>query len=306
MIARARSTRCARSRSSSACWSSSPSPSRPVLVWYGLVSLGWRPRYTVPVAVLVALAVTQLLARGMTSPLREMTAAARAMARGDYSRRVRATSRDEVGELARAFNRMAADLAAVDRAAPRAGRQRQPRAAHPAHRAAGHAGEPRGRRGRARPGHAAGGAGADRTAWADWSRSCSTCRARGRQRAAGPPGRRVAPVLEAAVRRGRDDRARRAVHRRRSPPGARPGGRRPAAPGARQPARQRRAAQPARRHGAGDGRARGRTACASRSPTTGPASHRPIATGSSTASTAARRPPRTAAPASASPSPGGR
>ena len=50
----------------------------------------------------------------MTSPLREMTAAARAMARGDYSRRVRATSRDEVGELARAFNQMAADLAAAD------------------------------------------------------------------------------------------------------------------------------------------------------------------------------------------------
>ena len=51
----------------------------------------------------------------MTSPLREMTAAARAMARGDYTRRVRATSRDEVGELARAFNLMAADLAAADR-----------------------------------------------------------------------------------------------------------------------------------------------------------------------------------------------
>ena len=51
----------------------------------------------------------------MTSPLREMTAAAKAMARGDYSRRVRATSRDEVGELAHAFNRMAEDLGADDR-----------------------------------------------------------------------------------------------------------------------------------------------------------------------------------------------
>jgi signal transduction histidine kinase len=85
------------------------------LVWYGLVSLDWRPRYTLPVAVLLALTVTQVLARGMTSPLRSMTAAARAMARGDYSRRVQATSRDEVGELARAFNRMAADLEAADR-----------------------------------------------------------------------------------------------------------------------------------------------------------------------------------------------
>jgi signal transduction histidine kinase len=37
------------------------------------------------------------------------------MARGDYSQRVTATSRDEVGELARAFNTMAAELAEVDR-----------------------------------------------------------------------------------------------------------------------------------------------------------------------------------------------
>lgn len=70
---------------------------------------------TVPVTVALALGVTQLLAVGMTSPLREMTAAARGMARGDYSGRVTATSSDEVGELARAFNRMADDLAAVDR-----------------------------------------------------------------------------------------------------------------------------------------------------------------------------------------------
>jgi signal transduction histidine kinase len=69
---------------------------------------------TIPAAVLVALAVTQVLARGMTSPLREMTAAARVMATGGYSQRVTATSRDEVGELARAFNSMAAELALVD------------------------------------------------------------------------------------------------------------------------------------------------------------------------------------------------
>ena len=85
-----------------------------LVLWYGLIQLGWLPRYTLPVAVLVALGVTQVLAHGMTSPLRSMTAAAAAMARGDYSRRVRATSRDEVGELARAFNRMAADLEAAD------------------------------------------------------------------------------------------------------------------------------------------------------------------------------------------------
>ena len=85
-----------------------------LVLWYGLVQLGWLPRFTLPIAVLVALGVTQVLAHGMTSPLRSMTSAAAAMARGDYSRRVRATSRDEVGELGRAFNQMAADLEAAD------------------------------------------------------------------------------------------------------------------------------------------------------------------------------------------------
>jgi signal transduction histidine kinase len=63
----------------------------------------------------LALAMVQFLARGMTSPLREMADAARAMARGDYDRRVTSTSRDEVGELAGVFNQMASELAEVDR-----------------------------------------------------------------------------------------------------------------------------------------------------------------------------------------------
>ncbi|WP_432495248.1 sensor histidine kinase [Kineococcus auxinigenes] len=88
-----------------------------LLVWAGLRldALRVGPRYTLPLAIVITLVFTQLLARGMTSPLREMTAAARAMATGDYSRRVRSTSSDEVGELADAFNRMAQDLEAVDR-----------------------------------------------------------------------------------------------------------------------------------------------------------------------------------------------
>jgi two-component system sensor histidine kinase BaeS len=70
---------------------------------------------SIPVTIALALAVTQLLAVGMTSPLREMTSAARRMASGDHDVRVSATSRDEVGELADAFNRMAEELAAVER-----------------------------------------------------------------------------------------------------------------------------------------------------------------------------------------------
>jgi signal transduction histidine kinase len=76
--------------------------------------LGSFPPRTAVTAIVVALVTSQVLAHGMTAPLREMTAAAGAMARGDYTRRVRATSRDEVGQLAVAFNQMAADLASAD------------------------------------------------------------------------------------------------------------------------------------------------------------------------------------------------
>ncbi|MFI2753000.1 ATP-binding protein [Cellulomonas sp. P22] len=83
------------------------------VTWLGLYNhLG--PTRTLPLAIVVSLVGTQFLARGMTSPLREMTAAARAMAAGDYSQRVQATSRDEVGQLAQAFNTMAQDLGSAD------------------------------------------------------------------------------------------------------------------------------------------------------------------------------------------------
>ncbi|WP_104476718.1 HAMP domain-containing sensor histidine kinase [Actinokineospora auranticolor] len=82
---------------------------------YFWLMIGWIPTNTSITAIVGALVVSQILAHGMTRPLREMTAAARAMARGDYSRRVRVTARDEVGELGRAFNQMSADLDAADR-----------------------------------------------------------------------------------------------------------------------------------------------------------------------------------------------
>ena len=66
-------------------------------------------------AVAIALAMVQFLARGMTAPLRQMAAAAGDMAEGRPARPVSTDSRDEVGELARAFNRMSGELAQVDR-----------------------------------------------------------------------------------------------------------------------------------------------------------------------------------------------
>ncbi|MEW2478134.1 HAMP domain-containing sensor histidine kinase [Mycobacterium sp. NPDC049093] len=78
------------------------------------IGASWQFRYALLAALATSLILTQFLAHGMTSPLRQMTAAARAMAQGDYSIRVRATSRDEIGQLATAFNQMAADLGAAD------------------------------------------------------------------------------------------------------------------------------------------------------------------------------------------------
>lgn len=78
------------------------------------IGASWQFRYALLAALLTSVVAVQFLAHGMTSPLRQMTAAARAMARGDYSIRVRATSRDEIGQLATAFNQMAEDLGAAD------------------------------------------------------------------------------------------------------------------------------------------------------------------------------------------------
>ncbi|MDQ2624832.1 MAG: HAMP domain-containing histidine kinase [Actinomycetota bacterium] len=83
------------------------------ITWFGLTN-SFDVQVTFPLAIIISLVLTQLLARGMTSPLREMTAAAKAMAGGDYSQRVQATSKDEVGQLATAFNRMAEDLRETD------------------------------------------------------------------------------------------------------------------------------------------------------------------------------------------------
>jgi len=77
--------------------------------------LGLPSWLVVPIAVVVALATTQVLARGTLEPLTEMISAAEAMDRGDYTQRVSTTARDEVGALAHAFNAMATELEAVDR-----------------------------------------------------------------------------------------------------------------------------------------------------------------------------------------------
>lgn len=67
-------------------------------------------------ALVVALVLGALLVRSITRPLQQLTEASRTIAAGDLDTRVSIRSRDEVGQLAAAFNQMAADLARAEKA----------------------------------------------------------------------------------------------------------------------------------------------------------------------------------------------
>jgi signal transduction histidine kinase len=80
-----------------------------------LRSYWWQLLLGGAIAAGIALLLVRWLARGMTKPLRDMANATRRMARGDYSQRVETNSRDEVGALAEAFNRMSGELESLER-----------------------------------------------------------------------------------------------------------------------------------------------------------------------------------------------
>lgn len=61
-------------------------------------------------AVVLAAGMSFLMMRRVLAPLTRMTAISRDIAAGNFAVRVASTSRDEVGELARAFNQMAESL----------------------------------------------------------------------------------------------------------------------------------------------------------------------------------------------------
>jgi len=97
-----------------------PSPSRGTLGRMSatlgfLQSVWWQFLLAGIVAGLISLLIARWLARGMTQPLRDMAAAVRRMEVGDYTARVETRSRDEVGQLATAFNRMSAELELLER-----------------------------------------------------------------------------------------------------------------------------------------------------------------------------------------------
>ena len=97
-----------------------PSPSRGSLGRISatlgfLQSAWWQFLLAGAAAGLIALLLARWMARGMTQPLRDMAAAVRRMEVGDYTARVQTSSRDEVGQLAQAFNRMSAELGNLER-----------------------------------------------------------------------------------------------------------------------------------------------------------------------------------------------
>jgi HD-GYP domain-containing protein (c-di-GMP phosphodiesterase class II) len=61
-------------------------------------------------AVFLSVGVSIVAARRITNPLEILTASSRALARGDFSQRVRLWSRTEIGELAETFNTMSDEL----------------------------------------------------------------------------------------------------------------------------------------------------------------------------------------------------
>ncbi|MBW2003334.1 MAG: HAMP domain-containing protein [Deltaproteobacteria bacterium] len=61
-------------------------------------------------AVIISLGISFALARRVSRPISQMAQAAKMISKGDLSQRIRVDSRDEVGDLARSFNRMSEEL----------------------------------------------------------------------------------------------------------------------------------------------------------------------------------------------------
>lgn len=76
--------------------------------------LGWPVWIRPVIAAALSLVMVQFLARGMTSPLRNIDAAARRFGGGDLTARADVSTVDEIGRLAASFNSMADQLASVE------------------------------------------------------------------------------------------------------------------------------------------------------------------------------------------------
>jgi class 3 adenylate cyclase len=77
-------------------------------------TLLWRAAVAAAAALAVGLMIALYLARTLSRPIADMSAAARAIESGDYSVRVRAAGKGELGALSERFNAMSAGLALRD------------------------------------------------------------------------------------------------------------------------------------------------------------------------------------------------
>jgi len=64
-------------------------------------------------ALLVTMLVVLLIVRAITRPIQSIAQASEKMARGDYNQRVQDEREDEIGDLARSFNRMASEVSSA-------------------------------------------------------------------------------------------------------------------------------------------------------------------------------------------------
>ena len=81
-------------------------------------SLAYNRRLITVIALLSAMAVTGaavMVSWNITNPLKRLTAGAVAMSRGDLHQAIEVKSQDEIGQLAKSFNEMAAAVAEVDK-----------------------------------------------------------------------------------------------------------------------------------------------------------------------------------------------
>jgi signal transduction histidine kinase len=65
-------------------------------------------------AIAIALIITFFFSQTISSPIRALTSSARKLGKGDFTQRVKVTSKDEMGELATTFNSMAANLERIE------------------------------------------------------------------------------------------------------------------------------------------------------------------------------------------------
>jgi HD-GYP domain-containing protein (c-di-GMP phosphodiesterase class II) len=78
--------------------------------YQGVFDMQRTARWLAVLAVCVSLLVSIMAARHISTPVKILTDSSRAIAKGDFSQRVRLNSRTEIGELAATFNLMSDDL----------------------------------------------------------------------------------------------------------------------------------------------------------------------------------------------------